>query len=289
MQRALRACAAALRTADLLGASTVLRRSAAHAQASLRRQRSAGAYVPFPRTRVLPVSTTKMRDSAARPAQVVSRRGRVRKEPERLEAGPASIVWSSTTNGTAAPEASTRKRSKKQLPSTPRKSTTPEGFRARQLATSELNDRQMELLGLYTKMFPIQAAEDPDFMIETVSTSTSFVIRHGKTRQVVAGISFKTFANQKMATVEYITTTVQHMGHGTVRETGAPAARMCTRVSAHHVRAHRVRLTPSRHYCGTGSAGHAVRPYAEDEPARRHDALRLCASEFLRHACSTPS
>lgn len=148
----------------------------------------------------------------------VSKRGRVRKEPERLEAGPASIAWTSeSAAGGGAVEASSRKRSKKLVPTTPRKSTTPEGFLARQLATSELNDRQMELLGLYTKMFPIQASEDPDFMIETVATSTSFVIRHGKTRQVVAGISFKTFANQKMATVEYITTTVQRMGHGTVR------------------------------------------------------------------------
>ena len=147
----------------------------------------------------------------------VSKRGRVRKEPERLEAGPASMAWSSET-AAGAPEVSTRnKRAKKLVPTTPRKSTTPEGFLARQLATSELNDRQMELLSLYTKMFPTQAAEDPDFMIETVATSTSFVIRHGKTRQVVAGISFKTFANQKMATVEYITTTVQRMGHGTVR------------------------------------------------------------------------
>ena len=155
--------------------------------------------------------------------QVVSKRGRVRKEPERLEAGPASKNWSSTTcagadgEDTAPPEPfPTRKRSKL-IPSTPRKSTTPEGFRARQLATSELNERQLELLGLYTKMFPVQAAEDPDCMIETVSTSTSFVIRHGKTREVLAGISFKTFANQNMATVEYITTTVQHVGHGTVR------------------------------------------------------------------------
>jgi len=157
---------------------------------------------------------------AARRAQEVSKRGRVRKEPERLEAGPASIEWSSTTDPaemTAA--AATRKRSKK-VPATPRKCTSPEGYRARQIAASELNDKQMELLSLYTKMFPIQAAEDPDFMIDTVSASTSFVIRHGKTREVVAGISFKTFENQRMATVEYITTTVQRVGHGTVR---APA------------------------------------------------------------------
>ena len=136
---------------------------------------------------------------AARRAQEVSKRGRVRKEPERLEAGPASIEWSSTTDPaemTAA--AATRKRSKK-VPATPRKCTSPEGYRARQIAASELNDKQMELLSLYTKMFPIQAAEDPDFMIDTVSASTSFVIRHGKTREVVAGISFKTFENQRMA------------------------------------------------------------------------------------------
>jgi hypothetical protein len=160
-----------------------------------------------------------MRGSPNQAAVSASRARRVRKEPERLEAGPASSHWSSTNSDGAPPPEPYPVRSKrsKLIPSTPRKCTTPEGFRARQIATSELNERQLELLGLYTKMFPVQAAEDPDCMIETVSMSTSFVIRHGKTREVLAGISFKTFANQKMATVELIATTIQGVGHGTVR------------------------------------------------------------------------
>ena len=64
---------------------------------------------------------------AARRAQEVSKRGRVRKEPERLEAGPASIEWSSTTDPAEMTAAvATRKRSKK-VPATPRKCTSPEG------------------------------------------------------------------------------------------------------------------------------------------------------------------